>query len=224
MKALHLHLGQVVWAHAVMRLLEELPLPVPESLRDAARRLDAYSIAPRYPDAFVEGPPARYFGPQQSEEAIGHARAILEFVHAAMVRPLRVTSASTAVNGGSPLRRWPNREAVLTAVTEWARALDLPGLFAVGVFGSYARGDWSVGSDVDLVVIVEYSTRAPIERPIDLPLERLPVPAEALVYTREEWDFCAAAGARLVAARLHARGMGTVAAGEPALRGGPRAR
>ncbi|MCX7622599.1 MAG: HEPN domain-containing protein [Thermomicrobium sp.] len=83
-KALHLHLGQVVWGHAITRLLEELPVPVPEMLRDAARRLDAYYIAPRYPDAFVEGPPARYFGPRQSEEAIGYARAILEFVRSAM--------------------------------------------------------------------------------------------------------------------------------------------
>jgi len=84
LKALHLQLGQAVWGHAVTRLLEELPLAVPEELRDAARRLDAYYIAPRYPDAFPEGPPARYFGPQQSKEAIRHARAILDFVRAAM--------------------------------------------------------------------------------------------------------------------------------------------
>ncbi len=88
-KALHLHLGQVVWGHAVTRLLEELPLAVPEALRDAARRLDAYYIAPRYPDAFVEGPPARYFGPRQSEEAIGYARAILEFVRTQMAESRR---------------------------------------------------------------------------------------------------------------------------------------
>ncbi len=93
-----------------------------------------------------------------------------------------------ARSSSSSVLRWPNREEVLAAVAEWARALDLPGLLAVGVFGSYARGDWGVGSDVDLVVIVEHSARAPIERPIDLPLERLPVPAEALVYTRDEWE------------------------------------
>ncbi len=84
--------------------------------------------------------------------------------------------------------RWPNRAEVLAAVTKWARELALPGLVAVGVFGSYARGDWGVGSDVDLVVIVERAARPPIERPIDLPLEKLPVPAEAIVYTREEWE------------------------------------
>ena len=66
------------------RRLAELPLAVPEELRDAAQRLDAYSIAPRYPDAFPEGPPARSFGRQQSEEAIRHARAMLDFVRAAI--------------------------------------------------------------------------------------------------------------------------------------------
>ena len=82
--ALHRQLGQAAWGHAVTRRLEELPLTVPEELRDAARRLDAYSIALRYPDAFPEGPPARSFGPEQSEEAIRHARAILDFVRATM--------------------------------------------------------------------------------------------------------------------------------------------
>lgn len=37
-------------------------------------------------------------------------------------------------------------------------------------------------------MIVEQSDRPPVERPIDLPLEKLPVPAEALVYTRAEWE------------------------------------
>lgn len=84
--------------------------------------------------------------------------------------------------------RWPNREEILRAVANWARELRVLGLVAVGIFGSYARGDWGVGSDVDLIVIVEHSERPPIERPIDLPLERLPVPADALVYTRAEWE------------------------------------
>ncbi|MCX7622600.1 MAG: nucleotidyltransferase domain-containing protein [Thermomicrobium sp.] len=93
-----------------------------------------------------------------------------------------------ARSSSSSVLRWPDRAEVLAAVREWAQQLDLPGLVAVGVFGSYARGDWGVGSDVDLVVVVERSDRPPIERPVDLPLEKLPVPAEAIVYTREEWE------------------------------------
>jgi predicted nucleotidyltransferase len=59
---------------------------------------------------------------------------------------------------------------------------------AIGYFGSYARGDWGVGSDLDLVIIVErsdqpFSRRAPAWDATDLP-----VPADLLVYTKEEWD------------------------------------
>ncbi len=61
-------------------------------------------------------------------------------------------------------------------------------VLSVGYFGSYARGDWGVGSDLDLVVVVKDS---------DLPFERrsaqwdttsLPVPVDLLVYTQEEWQ------------------------------------
>ncbi|GBD19929.1 hypothetical protein HRbin28_00366 [bacterium HR28] len=88
----------------------------------------------------------------------------------------------------SSVLRWPSRAEVLEAVTAWAQRLELPGLVAVGVFGSYARGDAGVGSDVDIVVILETS-ELPFERRMALlPLEELPVPAEALVYTRAEWE------------------------------------
>jgi predicted nucleotidyltransferase len=62
-----------------------------------------------------------------------------------------------------------------------------PGLRRVGFFGSYARGDWGVGSDLDLVIVVD-SASAPFERrAADWDLTGLPVPADALVYTEEEW-------------------------------------
>lgn len=75
------------------------------------------------------------------------------------------------------LRRWV-REAVRCH----------PDVILIGYFGSYARGDWGVGSDLDLVIVVEHS---------DLPFERrsaewdttpLPVPADLLVYTLSEWE------------------------------------
>lgn len=88
----------------------------------------------------------------------------------------------------SPVLRRPSRARVLEAVTAWAQRLELPGLVAVDVFGSYARGDAGVGSDVDIVVILETS-ELPFERRMALlPLEKLPVPAEALVYTRAELE------------------------------------
>lgn len=88
----------------------------------------------------------------------------------------------------SSVLRWPGRAEVLQALAAWAQRLKLPGLVAVGAFGSYARGDAGVGSDLDVLVIVE-ETALPFERRMaQLPLEELPVPAEALVYTRAEWE------------------------------------
>ena len=89
---------------------------------------------------------------------------------------------------GSSLMRWPAREEVLRKAREWAEGLELPGLLAVGVFGSYARGEAGVGSDLDLVLLVRESPLPFAQRSTQLPLETLPVPAEALVYTPAEWQ------------------------------------
>ncbi|MGC8966894.1 MAG: nucleotidyltransferase domain-containing protein [Thermus sp.] len=88
---------------------------------------------------------------------------------------------------GSSVLRWPSREEVEEALKAWLSRHPIPGLLAAGYFGSYARGDHGVGSDLDLALIVEASDLPPWKRPLGLPLEELPVPAEALVYTLEEW-------------------------------------
>ena len=59
---------------------------------------------------------------------------------------------------------------------------------AVGYFGSYARGDWGVGSDLDLVVIVDDSPEPFERRAARWDATGLPVPADVLVYTRAEWE------------------------------------
>ena len=83
--------------------------------------------------------------------------------------------------------RWPRRDEVFSALEVWVSILEVPGLLAVGVFGSYAQGDYGVGSDLDLLIVLN-SRAIPFERRMALlPLESLPVPAEALAYTLEEW-------------------------------------
>jgi predicted nucleotidyltransferase len=61
------------------------------------------------------------------------------------------------------------------------------GVRAIGYFGSYARGDWGVGSDVDLLVIVERSPEPFLRRAASWDVTDLPVPADLLVYTEDEW-------------------------------------
>jgi predicted nucleotidyltransferase len=90
----------------------------------------------------------------------------------------------------SSVLKWPDKNTVITAARKFARqeAAARQELKKLGVFGSYARNDWGVGSDLDLVAVIEISERPFHERPLDWDLTHLPVPAEILVYTVQEWD------------------------------------
>lgn len=92
-------------------------------------------------------------------------------------------------SSNSPVLKWPDRKAVEAAVRILAERLSEqhPELMRLGYFGSYARGDWGVGSDVDLVAIVKRSSKPFVERALDFDLRGLPVGGELLVYTEEEW-------------------------------------
>lgn len=96
----------------------------------------------------------------------------------------------------SSVLRWPNTEAVDQAVRCWAQkiAWERPEVIRIGYFGSYARGDWGVGSDLDLVVVVKHTELPPWERARDWDVTELPVPADLLVYTEKEWESLAQRG------------------------------
>lgn len=68
----------------------------------------------------------------------------------------------------------------------WARAR--PDVRAVAYAGSYARGDWGVGSDVDVVILVSRSELPFHRRAAEFDATALPVPADVFVYTLEEWE------------------------------------
>jgi predicted nucleotidyltransferase len=51
----------------------------------------------------------------------------------------------------------------------------------VGYFGSYARGDWGVGSDLDIVAIVSASDDAWDRRARSWDLSGLPVAADLMI-------------------------------------------
>lgn len=90
----------------------------------------------------------------------------------------------------SSVLRWPDRKAVEKGVVDWAarEAPRHPGLVRLGYFGSYARGDAGVGSDLDLIAVVERSPEPFERRALSWEIGSLPVPAELLVYTLQEWD------------------------------------
>lgn len=89
----------------------------------------------------------------------------------------------------SSVLRWPDRDEVDRAVREWAAGLGAgdPNVERVGYFGSYARGDWGVGSDLDVIVVTDSSTEPFPGRAAAYDATSLPVPVDLLVYTSEEW-------------------------------------
>ena len=90
----------------------------------------------------------------------------------------------------SSVLKWPDQSAVNRAAISWAInvAGRHPELMRLGYFGSYARGDAGVGSDLDLIAIVDHATERFERRSIAWDLNTLPVPAELLVYTLKEWE------------------------------------
>jgi hypothetical protein len=93
---------------------------------------------------------------------------------------------------------WPTRVEVDSALRRWAarNQASRPGLVRVGCFGSYVRGDWGVGSDLDLVAIVGDSALPFERRALDWDVTPLPVSADLLVYTQAEWDALAGSHTR----------------------------
>jgi hypothetical protein len=76
------------------------------------------------------------------------------------------------------------------AVLRWAEEVlrQRNDILRLGYLGSYARGDWGVGSDLDLIIIVEDSPEPFARRATHWDVTALPVPTDLLVYTAEEWS------------------------------------
>jgi predicted nucleotidyltransferase len=85
--------------------------------------------------------------------------------------------------------KWPDAnkviEALIRLVEKAVRSRN--DIINIGYFGSYARGDWGVGSDLDLIIVIKDSTLAFHERPIEWDTMEIPVPVDLLVYTEDEF-------------------------------------
>lgn len=89
----------------------------------------------------------------------------------------------------SSVFKWPDRDSVDQAVRRWAAAVEhgRDDVLAIAYLGSYARGDWGVGSDLDLLVLITESELPFHRRAMEFDTRALPVPADVFVYTMEEW-------------------------------------
>jgi uncharacterized protein len=98
----------------------------------------------------------------------------------------------------SSIFKWPDQETVVDSLRDWVKQLasQRPELLRAGFFGSYARGDWGVSSDLDVILIVSQSQAPFWQRALEWNTTSLPVPVDILVYTEEEWNEMAAQGKR----------------------------
>lgn len=93
-------------------------------------------------------------------------------------------------SSSSSVLKWPDRPTVHDAFERWVEVTGhaRSELLCAGYFGSYATGDWGVGSDLDVVLVVEASDQPFESRAARWDLTGLPVPADVLVYTAAEWE------------------------------------
>ena len=86
LKALALSRGVLsVRSYSILQIAQELGIN--GELEKAAKLLDQYYIATRYPDAFAGGAPFQYFVHDQAKEAIVLAELILSFVKGSIAIP-----------------------------------------------------------------------------------------------------------------------------------------
>ncbi len=90
----------------------------------------------------------------------------------------------------SAVFKWPDREVVLSAARAWAVSLAArdPLVSAILCIGSCARGDYGVGSDLDVIVLIDDAKMSLVERRRRYEPTEVPVPADVTVYTSSEWS------------------------------------
>ncbi len=82
-----------------------------------------------------------------------------------------------------------DRERLLSELRPWAAETQHrhPEVLRIGLFGSYARGDYAPGSDADVLVVVRHcDQRQWFLRPPAYDTFSLPIGVDLLVYTEEE--------------------------------------
>ena len=84
------------------------------------------------------------------------------------------------------VHRWPDEKSVLRALQRWAARVrqTVPEVTHIGYIGSYARGDWGHGSDLDVIVICQSQD---VRAVLSTMTSSIPVPVDLLCYTEEQF-------------------------------------
>jgi HEPN domain-containing protein len=177
-KALLRWLGLPAIGHSILGLLGKAKgegLPITEELKSCARTLDRHYVPPSYPNAFPTGSPFEFYDHEMAEEALACAQAVME----------AIDTLKEGARGGKERQR--QREGLLKVTRAYAKRLrDRIGDLTAIVCGSVARGDFNLGSDVDILIISEGLPSDPLRR-MDMLYSCLEPPLEPKGYTPVEF-------------------------------------
>ena len=83
----------------------------------------------------------------------------------------------------SSVLKWPSRTVVLEQLGRWAQAVIQAdqNVLSIGCFGSYARGTHGVGSDLDILIIVQEAGNPFVRRAAEWDTSSLPVASDVIV-------------------------------------------
>ena len=100
----------------------------------------------------------------------------------------------------SPVLKWPRRDEVKKALLQWLekKMATSSEIILLGYFGSFAKDNWGVGSDLDLIAIIQDSSIPFERRPLTCNFDTLPVPTDILIYTVKEWQDMRQKGGKFV--------------------------
>ena len=133
-------LGRPAYGHALTRLLGQLGeagLAIKEETARAGQLLDRHYIPTRYPDAYAEGSPHEYYDDHTAMEAQHAAAQIIDWVENTLIQA----------------RKREQEELFAEARAYAARVRCHFPQARVFLYGSVARGDFNLHSDIDLLVV-----------------------------------------------------------------------
>ena len=90
----------------------------------------------------------------------------------------------------SSIIKWPSDKQVIFSLEKWVKDILQVNedIIQIGYFGSYAQGNWGVGSDLDIIIILRQSKLPFEKRNQGWGEQSLPVPTDILIYTQLEWE------------------------------------
>ena len=177
-KALLRGLGKPALGNCILKLLgklKEAGISIPNELEEWGRSLDRHYVPPRYPNAYPAGSPFEFYDEKVAMEAIESAWKILEFI-----------GDKKGKNDQSPERE-KERERALQLAREYVRRLkEVVGPLSGILYGSFARGDFNLGSDIDVLIISDSLPEHPMKR-MEFLYHYIESGIEPKGYTRDEF-------------------------------------